>query len=141
MVTVTAKISNYQLLLLLHTSITELSVLRNTWYMPWGSITKSAKCFFVCLLFLFCYFPLFCFHFFVNVKIYVVSVVHNNPQTHTTQRKHHSKRTQHARGQEGQGSPRRRQSQQSSDSSVQRESCASGRGNREHGSCLEPLNL
>ena len=41
----------------------------------------------------------------------------------------------------GQGSPRRHRSQQSSGSSVQRESCASGGGNGEHGSCLEPMNL
>ena len=41
----------------------------------------------------------------------------------------------------GQGSPRRHRSQQSSDSSVQRESCASGGGNGKHGSCLEPTNL
>ena len=41
----------------------------------------------------------------------------------------------------GQGSPRRHRSQQSSGSSVQRESCASGGGNGEHGLCLEPMNL
>ena len=41
----------------------------------------------------------------------------------------------------GQGSPRRHRSQQSSGSSVQRESCASGGGDGEHGSCLEPMNL
>ena len=41
----------------------------------------------------------------------------------------------------GQGSPRRHRSQQSSGTSVQRESCASGGGNGEHGSCLEPMNL
>ena len=42
----------------------------------------------------------------------------------------------------GHDSPRRHRSQQSSSSSVQSESCASGRGNGEHGSsCLEPMNL
>ena len=41
----------------------------------------------------------------------------------------------------GQGSPRRHRSQQSSGSSVRRESCASGGGNGEHGACLEPMNL
>ena len=42
-----------------------------------------------------------------------------------------------------QGSPRRHRSQQSSGSSVQGESCASGGGhnNSEHGSRLEPMNL
>ena len=41
----------------------------------------------------------------------------------------------------GQDSPRRHRSQQSNGSSVQRESCVSGGGNGEHGSCLEPMNL
>ena len=39
----------------------------------------------------------------------------------------------------GQGSPQRHRSHQSSGSSVQRESCVSGGGNSEYGSCLEPM--